>query len=149
MLCSDLMGSARVPLPASRSGPDRAPRVDAHHLRRLHRKAHACFPIRDGPWPRAPPRARAPRSLGIKQGCGPHPHSHSHSLSTMQHFLQRRLFGDQHAGIGLTHTSGSEQSDRQTDRRPSKSRIRRRGAHASSSRPRPAWPHARLPYSES
>ena len=60
-------------------GPIGRPRADALPLRRLLREAHACFPTRGGPWPRAPPRAWAPRSPGIKQGRGPHPHSHSHT----------------------------------------------------------------------
>jgi hypothetical protein len=76
MLCSDLTGAPLGPPPRLRGGrgPIRGAQAGAPPLRRLLRKAHACFPTRGGPWPRAPPRARAPRSLGTKQGRGPHPH---------------------------------------------------------------------------
>ena len=37
------------------------------------KELHACFPTRGGgAWPRAPPRAQAPRIEGRKQGCGSH-----------------------------------------------------------------------------
>ena len=58
--------------PPSGRGPIECPRANVHPRRRPHCKAHACFPMRGGPCPRAPPRAWDPRRPRRKQGCGSH-----------------------------------------------------------------------------